>query len=67
MQKHFALSLIALASTVYLAHADHPIAFEVKTLCIDANEGCDVADFDGDGLVNARDLALLLSFWGGCP
>jgi hypothetical protein len=38
-----------LAITVSTARADHPVTFEVKQLTIDANEGCDVADFDGDG------------------
>ncbi len=27
----------------------HPLKFEVKLLTVDANEGCDVADVDGDG------------------
>lgn len=31
------------------ARADHPVPFEVKLLYIDANEGCDIADIDGDG------------------
>lgn len=29
--------------------AAHPVKFDVQLLCVDANEGCDVADFDGDG------------------
>ena len=29
--------------------AEHPIPFTVKVLTVDANEGCDIADFDGDG------------------
>ncbi|GIX00780.1 MAG: hypothetical protein KatS3mg111_4112 [Pirellulaceae bacterium] len=29
--------------------AQHPIRFEVRVLCVDANEGCDIADIDGDG------------------
>lgn len=32
--------------------AEHPIAFKVKWLTVDANEGCSVADFDGDGLLD---------------
>lgn len=32
-----------------VSFADHPIPFTVKWLAVDANEGCDVADFDGDG------------------
>lgn len=31
------------------ALAGHPVPFDVQLLCVDANEGCDVADFDGDG------------------
>ncbi|QEG41718.1 FG-GAP repeat domain-containing protein [Roseimaritima ulvae] len=31
------------------ALAQHPIKFEVQLLTVDSNEGCDVADFDGDG------------------
>ncbi|MGD9855442.1 MAG: FG-GAP repeat domain-containing protein [Planctomycetaceae bacterium] len=31
------------------AIAGHPIPFDVKLLAVDANEGCDVADVDGDG------------------
>ena len=31
------------------ALAGHPVTFEVRLLAVDANEGCDVADFDGDG------------------
>jgi len=29
--------------------AQHPIRFDVKLLTIDSNEGCDIADIDGDG------------------
>jgi hypothetical protein len=32
-----------------LALAGHPVPFEVQFLTVDANEGCDVADVDGDG------------------
>jgi len=32
-----------------LSFAGHPVEFEVKLLTIDTNEGCDIADFDGDG------------------
>lgn len=31
------------------ANAQHPIKFDVKLLTIDSNEGCDIADVDGDG------------------
>ena len=36
----------SLAATVV---AGHPIAFRVQLLAVDSNEGCDIADFDGDG------------------
>ena len=39
--------VLFLISQVALAQSS--IAFKVKTLAIDANEGCDIADFDGDG------------------
>jgi hypothetical protein len=31
------------------AVAEHPVSFEVRWLTVDANEGCDIADVDGDG------------------
>jgi len=31
------------------ARGDHPIPFDVRVLTVDLNEGCDIADFDGDG------------------
>lgn len=31
------------------ASAEHPLRFNVQVLTVDANEGCDVADIDGDG------------------
>lgn len=31
------------------AQADHPVPFTVQWLAVDANEGCVIADFDGDG------------------
>ncbi len=31
------------------AIAQHPIKFEIKLLTVDSNEGCDIADVDGDG------------------
>ncbi len=43
---------IVISSVVCLStniSAQHPIQFEVKNLAVDANEGCAVADFDGDG------------------
>ena len=30
------------------AWGEHPIAFNVRLLTVDANEGCDIADVDGD-------------------
>jgi len=43
--------LILLIATVLApwAQAAHPVTFDVQLLTVDANEGCDVADFDGDG------------------
>lgn len=41
-------SVIALLSA-YVAIGQHPIGFDVRLLTVDANEGCDVADIDGDG------------------
>ncbi|MEX0321541.1 MAG: FG-GAP repeat domain-containing protein [Puniceicoccaceae bacterium] len=35
--------------TTIAAFAGHPVSFEVKLLAIDTNEGCDIADYDGDG------------------
>lgn len=35
-----------------LAYAEHPVIFEVQVLAVDANEGCAVADFDNDGLLD---------------
>lgn len=32
-----------------LGLAKHPVQFDVQLLTVDANEGCDVADCDGDG------------------
>src|SRR5690606_13436814 len=42
------LSLL-LALCASLASAEHPVPFDVKLLYVDANEGCDIADVDGDG------------------
>ena len=38
-----------IALTAGIALAEHPVKFQVKLLAVDANEGCDIADFDGDG------------------
>ncbi len=43
------LFLAVLISFPLAAQAEHPVKFQVKWLAVDANEGCDVADFDGDG------------------
>ena len=47
--------LVTLACAALLlpnsATAGHPIPFDVKLLAVDTNEGCDVADVDGDGAV----------------
>jgi len=45
----YLIGLSVIATTACVAVAEHPVAFEVKLLAVDANEGCDVADFDGDG------------------
>ncbi len=49
MCKRTFLSLVVLVPLVATAWADHPLQFDVKFLTVDANEGCDIADFDGDG------------------
>ena len=48
MQKGLMLILVAAAMTAG-ARAEHPVAFDVKLLTVDANEGCDIADLDNDG------------------
>jgi len=47
----FFFATLPLALAVYAAplQAEHPISFEVHALTVDANEGCDIADVDGDG------------------
>jgi hypothetical protein len=49
MLKRLIISLVLVAGSISVAHAKHPVSFEVKMLTIDDNEGCDIADFDGDG------------------
>ncbi len=44
-----ALTLAAITLLAATAGAEHPVRFEVKLLAVDGNEGCDIADFDGDG------------------
>lgn len=43
------LALIGCLVVGHTAEAQHPLKFETKLLTVDANEGCDVADIDGDG------------------
>ncbi len=43
----FLLALVVLCAGS--VQAAQPLKFQVKLLTVDANEGCDVADFDGDG------------------
>ncbi len=49
MVGRFLLSLMVVVAFACSANAKHPVTFEVQLLCVDANEGCDVADFDKDG------------------
>lgn len=49
MQKLVPLALLLSSAFAPQALAQHPIKFDVKLLTVDSNEGCDVADFDGDG------------------
>ncbi len=43
------LLLLLLTGGLQTVKAQHPILFEVELLAVDSNEGCDVADIDGDG------------------
>ena len=43
----FSLSVLLLLATT--AGAGHPVKFSVRFLTVDPNEGCDIADLDGDG------------------
>lgn len=49
MIKNFAISFIATGMAIATASASHPVHFVIKLLTVDDNEGCDIADFDGDG------------------
>jgi len=40
---------VTAALCVAATQAAHPVRFEVKWLAVDLNEGCDIADVDGDG------------------
>ena len=42
-------SVFVVTAMIALAQAEHPVPFDVQALAVDANEGCDIADFDGDG------------------
>lgn len=42
-------SLFGFASATEPGKTDVPLKWQIKTLCIDANEGVDVGDVDGDG------------------
>ncbi|MFW6114458.1 MAG: FG-GAP repeat domain-containing protein [bacterium] len=42
-------TIVFCAVFVRVSTAAHPVEFEVRLLSVDANEGCDVADFDQDG------------------
>jgi hypothetical protein len=43
------ISITSIAMLAVGAQAAHPVRFDVKVLAVDLNEGCDIADFDGDG------------------
>ncbi|QDT65603.1 FG-GAP repeat domain-containing protein [Calycomorphotria hydatis] len=45
----FALAFLVIGTLPHSASAEHPIAFRIKPLTVDANEGCDIADVDQDG------------------
>ncbi len=49
MLKHLVLCIMAIPLVVVPSNAAHPVRFDVKLLAVDLNEGCDIADFDGDG------------------
>lgn len=49
MTKISMLGVIGLFAMVATAWAAHPIQFKVQVLTVDANEGCAIADVDGDG------------------
>ena len=41
--------LFALGIAIATAGANHPVSFDIRLLAVDGNEGCDIADIDGDG------------------
>jgi len=52
MTKFLTIGVVVLGLSVATALASHPVHFKVKLLTVDDNEGCDIADFDGDGKVD---------------
>jgi len=44
-----AIGMAACSLLVISVQAAHPVKFDIRLLTVDANEGCDIADFDGDG------------------
>lgn len=49
MPRTLFLTALLYALLISSAFALHPIKFSVELLTVDSNEGCDVADIDGDG------------------
>ncbi len=49
MARCIRICAISLALFAVASQAAHPVPFDVKVLAVDLNEGCDIADFDGDG------------------
>lgn len=47
--RSFQLAIASLFIFTMSLRGDHPVQFAVKWLSVDANEGCDIADVDGDG------------------
>ena len=56
---------IATVGCPLLSAADASLSWKVIPLAVDANEGIDIADFDGDGIVNVNDILQMISQWGG--
>ncbi len=49
MIRRITICITSLALFAVCVHAAHPVRFDVKLLAVDLNEGCDIADIDGDG------------------
>ena len=49
MLKHLVLCIMVISLVVVTSNAAHPVHFDVRLLAVDLNEGCDIADIDGDG------------------